>query len=284
MPILQSKNQATRNSDNFQKLICKVIKRCWSILLRPIMKLDELELNIKNVQITFTPRISVFLADMLEANAITCTYKSANCKMPCPSCIVHIEDLNNMKISKGNITLRTPNSMASVIISIVDGLFDDNDSRIIERRSKNKNPYISSTRLTSVYFFFVHMYIMSRNEEFSEEDLIKFEVRQKALIESTTKSVKQKVGQLSSKLYDIRFSAFENHLEIFQQLEILNPLQLEGMENLLDSLNKLKDDILLDKVDSFIRLYKKALNNKSLNTSIDYATSINEFHYDILGV
>lgn len=64
-----------------------------------------------------------------------------------------------------------------VIISIVDGLFDDNDSRIIERRSKNKNPYISSTRLTSVYFFFVHMYIMSRNEEFSEEDLIKFEVK-----------------------------------------------------------------------------------------------------------
>ncbi|CAB4404338.1 unnamed protein product [Rhizophagus irregularis] len=96
------------------------------------------------------------------------------------------------------------------------------------------------------------MYIMSCNKEFSEEDLIKFEVRQKALIESTTKTVKQKIGQLSSKLYDIRFSAFENHLEIFQQLEILNPLQLEGMENLLDSLNKLKDDILLDKVDSFI--------------------------------
>ncbi|PKY60817.1 hypothetical protein RhiirA4_484973 [Rhizophagus irregularis] len=80
----------------------------------------------------------------------------------------------------------------------------------------------------------------------------KKEVRQKALIESTTKTVKQKIGQLSSKLYDIRFSAFENHLETFQQLEILNPLQLEGMENLLDSLNKLKDDILLDKVDSFI--------------------------------
>ncbi|PKY60818.1 hypothetical protein RhiirA4_431393, partial [Rhizophagus irregularis] len=115
MPILQSKNQATRNSDNFRKLIRKVTKRCWSILLRPIMKLDELELNIKNVQITFAPRISVFLADMLEANAITCTYKSANCKMPCPSCIVHIEDLNNMNISKENITLRTPNSMASVI-------------------------------------------------------------------------------------------------------------------------------------------------------------------------
>lgn len=30
------------------------------------------------------------------------------------------------------------------------------------------------------------------------------------------------------------------------------------MENLLDSLNKFKDDILLDKVNSFIQLYKRA--------------------------
>lgn len=30
------------------------------------------------------------------------------------------------------------------------------------------------------------------------------------------------------------------------------------MENLLDSFNKFKDDILLDKVDSFIQLYKSA--------------------------
>src|SRR5581483_6741714 len=68
-----------------------------------------------HMQITFVLRISVCLSDMLEANAITCTYKSANCKMPCPSCIVQVEDLNNMNILKENIILRTPRLMASVI-------------------------------------------------------------------------------------------------------------------------------------------------------------------------
>ena len=84
-------------------------------MLRPILKLEELELTIKGVQITFAPRISVFLADMLEANAITCTYKSANCKMPCPTCTILVENLNNMNLSKEDIILRTPKLMASVI-------------------------------------------------------------------------------------------------------------------------------------------------------------------------
>jgi hypothetical protein len=115
MPILQSKNQAIRNSDYFRSLIRKIAKRCWSIMLRPILKLQELELTVKNVQITFAPRISVFLADMLEANAITCTYKSANCKMPCPNCTVLVENLNNMNLSKEDVILRTPELMASII-------------------------------------------------------------------------------------------------------------------------------------------------------------------------
>src|SRR5271154_1169118 len=84
-------------------------------MLRPILKLKELELTVKDVQITFIPRISVFLADMLEANAITCTYKSANCKMPCPSCTVLVENLNNMNLSNEDVILRTPELMTSVI-------------------------------------------------------------------------------------------------------------------------------------------------------------------------
>src|SRR3954471_2666297 len=84
-------------------------------MLHPILELEELELTIKDVQITFIPRISVFIADMLEANAITCIYKSANCKMPCPSCTVPIEDLNNMNLSEQDIILQTPELMASII-------------------------------------------------------------------------------------------------------------------------------------------------------------------------
>ena len=102
-----------------------------------------------------------------------------------------IEELNNrlaaiprfpgLKIFNNEITsVQTADEhrmIMKVIISIIDGIFDDKDSRVIERKKKNKNQYISSTRLTSVYFSFVQMYIMSRKEEFSEEDLIKFEVK-----------------------------------------------------------------------------------------------------------
>ena len=84
-------------------------------MLRPILKLKEMELTVNGIQISFVPRISVFILDMLEANAITNTYKSANCKMPCPNCMVIFEDLNNMSLSKEDITLRTPKSMALVI-------------------------------------------------------------------------------------------------------------------------------------------------------------------------
>jgi Plavaka transposase len=115
MPILQSKNQTTRKSDYFRNLKRKITKRCWSIMLRPILKLEELELTINNIQITFAPRISVFLTDMLEANTITNTYKTANCKRPCPTCTVFGEDLNNMNLSEEDIIFRTPESMAAVI-------------------------------------------------------------------------------------------------------------------------------------------------------------------------
>jgi len=115
MPILQSKTQTTRNSEFFRKLIRKITKKCWNIMLYPILKLEEMEFTIKNMQITFAPRISVFIADMLEANTITCTYKSANCKMPYPTCIIPVKDLNNMNLSKENIVLRTPRLMNSII-------------------------------------------------------------------------------------------------------------------------------------------------------------------------
>ena len=84
-------------------------------MLRPILKLKEMEFTINGLQITFVSKISIFLADMLEANAITYTYKSANCRMPCPSCIVLNENLNNMSLLKEDIILRTPESMNFVI-------------------------------------------------------------------------------------------------------------------------------------------------------------------------
>ena len=57
----------------------------------------------------------MFLTDILKANAITSTYKSSNCIRPCPNCIVYIENLNNMNLSKDDVIIRTPKLMAFVI-------------------------------------------------------------------------------------------------------------------------------------------------------------------------
>lgn len=103
-----------------------------------------------------------------------------------------IEEFNNrlaaipkfpgLKIFKNGITaVQTANEhrmVMKVIISVIDGIFDDKDPRIKERKHKSKNPYISLTQLISVYFSFICMYIMSCKEEFSEEDLNEFEVKE----------------------------------------------------------------------------------------------------------
>ena len=83
-------------------------------MLRPLLeKPDALYFGIKGREIMFAARISVFLADMLEANEITATYKSACCKMPCHTCMVLRDDLN--KINAPKSTLRTNENMQQVI-------------------------------------------------------------------------------------------------------------------------------------------------------------------------
>ena len=84
-------------------------------MLRPILELKEMEFCIRENFITFIPRILVFIADMLEANAITCTFKSANCKRPCPTCTLPVEMFSNMELDRSEIKLRTPEKMKSII-------------------------------------------------------------------------------------------------------------------------------------------------------------------------
>jgi len=64
---------------------------------------------------TFAARISFFIADMLEDDEVTATYKSSRCKMPCHTCMVSQSDLNNMNIVLENMPSRTPENMQEVI-------------------------------------------------------------------------------------------------------------------------------------------------------------------------
>ena len=80
-------------------------------------KPDALFFAINGRQMTFAARISFFLANMLEADDVTATYKEARCKMPCHSCMVLQSDLNNMNLGlEDYMPPRTHKNMQQAII------------------------------------------------------------------------------------------------------------------------------------------------------------------------
>ena len=98
-----------KTTDVFQSLQREVYHKCFDIMLRPLLeKPDALYFGIKGRQMTFAARISFFIADMLEDDEVTVTYKSSRCKMPCHTCMVSQSDLNNMNIVLENMLFRTP--------------------------------------------------------------------------------------------------------------------------------------------------------------------------------
>jgi hypothetical protein len=105
-----------KTSESFRNLQRTVFHKCFRIMLRPLLeKPDGLYFAVKGQPMCFTARISFFLSDMLEADEITATYKSARCKMPCHTCMVLQGDLNNMRISLKDMPLRTHENMQQVI-------------------------------------------------------------------------------------------------------------------------------------------------------------------------
>ena len=105
-----------KTTDIFQSLQREVYHKCFDIMLRPLLeKPDALYFGIKGRQMTFAARISFFIADMLEDDEVTATYKSSRCKMPCHTCMVSQSDLNNMNIVLENMASRTPENMQKVI-------------------------------------------------------------------------------------------------------------------------------------------------------------------------
>ena len=65
-------------SETFRSLQREVYHRCFNIILRPLLERpDALYFGIQGREMMFAARISLFLADMLEADEVTATYKSA---------------------------------------------------------------------------------------------------------------------------------------------------------------------------------------------------------------
>jgi hypothetical protein len=61
------------------------------------------------------PFISQIIGDIPEQSSITLTYSSINCKCPCSTCLVSVDDLNNIDLEFGDIYVRTPQNMQKAI-------------------------------------------------------------------------------------------------------------------------------------------------------------------------
>ena len=86
--------------------------------------------------------------------------------------LVNIPRFPGLRIFKNGIgNVKTANdfrNVMKVIVSVIDGLYENRDSRGIH--------FVTITRLTTVFQKFVEMYLVSHQEEFSEEKLVEFEV------------------------------------------------------------------------------------------------------------
>jgi hypothetical protein len=75
LPKLQ--DSGIKTSEDFRSLQREIYHKCFDIMLRPLLeKPDALYFGIKGRQMTFAARISFFIADMLEDDEVTATYKS----------------------------------------------------------------------------------------------------------------------------------------------------------------------------------------------------------------
>jgi hypothetical protein len=106
----------TKTTEVFRALQREAYHQCFKIMLGPLLERpDGLYFGVWGRPMIFAARISVFLADMLEANDVTATYKTARCKMPCHNCMISRDDLNNMNVIPEDIASRTPENMQQVI-------------------------------------------------------------------------------------------------------------------------------------------------------------------------
>ena len=59
--------------------------------------------------------LSILLGNLPEHHSITLTYNSANCKMPCHTCLTLKEEFNNPLIDYSTIQIRTPAMMQNIL-------------------------------------------------------------------------------------------------------------------------------------------------------------------------
>ena len=103
LPILENANK---------NLVRETFHKCLRHLLEPIIQLENgVDLLLNDKKIRFYPRVSTIIADWPEAASFCLVYKSANSNLPCHSCLVKKENLAQIDLSTGDMTLRSHDEM-----------------------------------------------------------------------------------------------------------------------------------------------------------------------------
>ena len=124
-------------------------------------RMHHLDLGLFNYQITFTCEILKLQHGNILVNKID----------RCLAAIPRFPDLkifSNGLQSIARLTANEYRSLMKVMIFAVDNLFDDYNNEV--------ENFVSNDDLTKLYECWNEMYILSRSEEFSESDLVKFNV------------------------------------------------------------------------------------------------------------
>ena len=116
LPILKAKTNSEKRSKRFLMAKKALFHHAFDIMMRPLLpyKDDGFDLLTNNGQLWCFPYISTLLGDLPENAAQTLTY-SVNGKHPCHKCLIHNDDLNNLRLSNDQIELRTPETMKNIV-------------------------------------------------------------------------------------------------------------------------------------------------------------------------
>ena len=126
-------------------------------------RMHHLDLGLFNYQITFT--CEILKSQHVNGNMLISKIDR------CLTAIPRFPDLkifSNGLQSIARLTANEYRSLMKVMIFVVDNLYDENDNSV--------ENFVSNFELMELYQHWNEMYILSRLEEFSESDLVKFNV------------------------------------------------------------------------------------------------------------
>ena len=115
LPRIEASHE--KKQEDFAAAKHDLFHHSMEVLIKPL-KLDAIEgldLYTDNGILWCYLFLSQLLEDLPEHHAITLTFNSANCKMPCHSCMTPKNQLNDLSVDHSTVQLRTPELMQHVL-------------------------------------------------------------------------------------------------------------------------------------------------------------------------